>query len=51
MLKITFTEQQKNNLMIFLDRVPLKGLKEVQAINEILNALNRIAKEESERST
>jgi len=45
MLKITFTEQQINNMMIFLDRVPIKGIKEIQAMNEILNALNHPTEE------
>lgn len=37
--QIELTDVQINNLMIFLDRVELKGFKEIQAMNEIVNAL------------
>jgi len=33
-------EQALNNLMIFLDRVNIQGLKEISAMNEILTILN-----------
>jgi hypothetical protein len=39
-MKITITEAMKSNLLIFLDRVEYKGLKEVQALNELLTALS-----------
>jgi len=38
-MKIEITDQQYNNLMVFLDRVELKGFNEVQAFNEIIVAL------------
>ena len=33
------TDQQVNNLLVFLDRVEYKGFKEIQAANEILKVL------------
>ena len=39
-------ERLKNNLMTFLDRVEYKGLQEVEAINEIIAALNNITVED-----
>jgi hypothetical protein len=36
---MNLTDQQKNNLLVFLDRVEIKGLKELQAMNEILTSL------------
>ena len=38
-MKIELTEQQLNNLQIFLQRVDLKG-NEVQAFVEIMQVLN-----------
>lgn len=38
-MKIEFTENDYNNLMVFLDRVECKGLKEIHAMQTILNAL------------
>jgi hypothetical protein len=46
-MRFEFSEQALNNLMIFLDRVDYKGLKENFAINEILNILNNPIKEEN----
>lgn len=47
-MKIKLTEQQLNNLCIFLERVELKG-NEVPAYVEIRNALsNPIIEEETE---
>jgi len=34
-----FTEQQINNLVVFLNRVDYKGLAEVQAVTEIMAVL------------
>lgn len=34
--KYELTEAQVNNLLLFLDRVNYTGLKEVQAINELI---------------
>lgn len=38
-LKFELNEQQLNNLIVFLDRVPYKGFQEIQAIDEIMAAL------------
>ena len=35
-----FNDRQLQNLLLFLDRVEYKGLKEVQAIREIIDVLN-----------
>lgn len=40
MAKFELTEQQLNNLTIFINRVKFEGLNEVQAINEIMAALS-----------
>lgn len=37
---VEFSEEAAKNLMIFLDRVPLKGHKERQAMNEIEKIMN-----------
>ena len=38
---IELTEQQINNLIIFLDRVSIQGLTEVTAFNEIMNIFTK----------
>jgi hypothetical protein len=43
-----FDERQLQNLLLFLDRVKYKGLKEVQAIIEIIDILNCATKEKLE---
>lgn len=40
-LKIEMSKDILNNLMVFLDRVDIKGLKEIQAMNEILVSLQK----------
>jgi hypothetical protein len=40
---------QRNNLYVFLNRVPLKGLEEVQAMSELLNALSQGGPNETEQ--
>lgn len=40
-------ENVKNNLILFLDRVPIKGHKERAAMNEILTILGNPIKEEA----
>jgi hypothetical protein len=45
-MKYEFTEQIFNNLMVYLDRVTLTGFKELQAMQEILNILNKPIKED-----
>lgn len=37
---LNFKKAQVNNLMLFLDRVEVKGFTELQAMNEILSILN-----------
>lgn len=46
-MKIVLTDEQINNLFIFLDRVEIKGFKELQAFNEILAVFQK-NKEEPE---
>ena len=46
-MKFEFTEQALNNLLIFIDRIQFSGLKELQAINEIMTILNNPIKEEN----
>lgn len=41
------SEQVVNNIITFLDRVDVKGLKEVQAMSEILTALATPLKKEN----
>lgn len=43
-----FNDRQLQNLLLFLDRVEYKGLEEVQAIREIIEALNHATKEKLE---
>lgn len=45
-MKIELTEQQLNNLQVFLQRLDLKG-NEVPAFVEIMNALNKPVIDES----
>lgn len=40
-------EEQRNNLLVFLNRIDYKGLKEVEAVNSILVALSK-EKEQNE---
>ena len=42
------TDQQVNNLLVFLDRVEYKGLKDVQAIQELLRVLGSPEEQEDE---
>jgi len=44
---IKFEDNYVKNLMIFLDRVEIRGLKEIQAMNEILTALNQPIEEKN----
>lgn len=46
-MKFEFTQEQLNNLMVFLDRAEMKGLKELQAMNEIINVLGNPIQEEA----
>lgn len=46
-MNIEITTETANNIMIFLDRVEVKGLKEIHAMNEILNLIYK-AKQENE---
>ena len=46
-MKFELNEVQLNNLLVFLDRVEIKGLKEIQAMNEILNILHNPLKDEN----
>lgn len=39
-MKYELTESQINNLIVFLNRVNYEGLKDINAINEILQSLN-----------
>lgn len=41
MREIQLTEEQYQNLLVFLNRVEYKGLKEVEAVNDILVALTK----------
>jgi hypothetical protein len=43
-----FNDRQLQNLLLFLDRVEYKGLKEVQAIREIIDILNHATEEKLE---
>lgn len=49
-MKFEFNEVQLNNLFAFLDRVEIKGLKEIQAMNEILNILHNPLKDENKNN-
>lgn len=38
-MQVEISKEVLNNLLIFLDRIEIKGLKEIQAMNQILDAL------------
>ncbi|GAV11282.1 hypothetical protein [Paenibacillus sp. NAIST15-1] len=40
MAKYELNDDIINNILVFLDRVPFQGLKENQAINDIIHTLN-----------
>ncbi len=40
-MKYIFTEENLNNLVVFLNRVEYKGLQEVEAIGQILSVLKK----------
>jgi hypothetical protein len=51
-MHIHISEQARSNLLIFLNRVELKGLEEVQAFTEIIQALQSpIPAETSDQTT
>lgn len=41
-----FNEEQLNNLMVFLNRVEMKGFQELTAMNQILDVLQNSAKKD-----
>lgn len=43
------TKEQRDNLLVFLNRIDYKGLKEVEAINSIIIALSKEIKEAQEK--
>lgn len=43
MKQFNLSDEVLNNLMVFLDRVDLKGLKEVNAMNQILHVFTHPA--------
>lgn len=45
---IELTEQQINNLMIFLNRVEIKGFQEITAMNEIMNVFTNFKQQNIE---
>ena len=47
-MKIQLSEQQLNNLMVFLDRSGTRNFEELQAMNEILQILQNPIQEEEE---
>lgn len=50
MPKYEISEQIMNNILVFLDRVDYKGIKEIQAVNEVLQVLNNpIQESESDK--
>jgi len=49
-MKFELSEQVKNNILTFLDRVAFTSFKEVSAINEILQVLNNPIIEELPKS-
>jgi len=44
-VKYEFNEQQICNILVFLDRTEIKGLKELQAMNEIIQVMNNPVQE------
>ncbi len=49
MQKFIFPKEDLQNLLIFLDRVQYKGLKEVDAINRIVRILQNPADDKEEK--
>jgi len=49
-MKFELSEQTINNILIFLDRCEIKGFKEIQAMQDIINKLNSPIKEEIEEN-
>jgi hypothetical protein len=47
-MEVKLTAQQLNNLLIFLERVPLTGTKEAIALVEIVTTLSKVDKEGAE---
>ena len=45
-IKVVLTKSQINNIMIFLDRVRYNGFKEINAVQEIMSALQSEIKNE-----
>jgi len=39
------SDQVKNNILVFLDRVSYVGFREITVVNEVLNVLNNPIKE------
>jgi hypothetical protein len=48
-MKYEISDEIKNNLFVFLDRVQFQGLKENAALNEIIMALSKPIQEEQEK--
>lgn len=48
-MQIEISKEVLNNLLIFLDRVEIKGLKELQAMNQILDALYPRAEQKEDK--
>lgn len=48
-MKYEISEQVKNNILIFLDRIDYKGRKEAMAAVEIEQVLNKPIQEEGEK--
>ena len=46
---INLSEEQIRNLMSFLDRVEIKGFKEIRAFSDIVQALQSPTKEKAKR--
>ncbi len=40
-MKFELNEDQLNNLLVFLDRVEFKGLKEFNALSDLLNCFTK----------
>jgi len=50
-MQFEFSEQQKNNLILFLDRVPATGRVENQAYAEIIYIMNNPIQQNIEQVT
>lgn len=48
-MKYELSNEVVNNLMVFLDRVQVKGFQEIQALQEVVNALQNPDNEEIEK--